>query len=100
MSACTDDLRGLSREEQIARVKAEARAEGDDLDDAGAARVLDMYATWTPGARVISLRTVLEDGITDGEPTVCIPRAVAQQATELARQRRSAQIPEPRRPLV
>ncbi len=34
------------------------------------------------------------------EPTVPIQRAVADEAMELARQRRSAEIPAPRRPLL
>jgi hypothetical protein len=34
------------------------------------------------------------------EPTVPIPRAVADEARQLARQRRSTEIPEPRQPLL
>jgi hypothetical protein len=36
----------------------------------------------------------------EAEPTMAIPRSVCDQARHLARQRRSTQIPEPRRPLI
>jgi hypothetical protein len=75
----TDDLRGLPRAGQIARVQAEARANDDDLDEAQAARVLDLYTFWP-------------HGVTDPEPADAIPRAVAAEARELARQRKAVQI--------
>lgn len=40
----TDDLRGLTRAEQIARVQAAARAAGDELDESQADQVLSLYA--------------------------------------------------------
>jgi len=42
--AFTDDLAGLSRAEQIARVQAVAREHGDELDESRAAQALDLYA--------------------------------------------------------
>ena len=43
----TDDLRGLSRAEQIARVQAVAREHGDELTDREAGRALGLYETLT-----------------------------------------------------
>jgi hypothetical protein len=40
----TDDLRGLSRAEQIARVQAVAREHGDRLTDREAGQALSLYA--------------------------------------------------------
>jgi hypothetical protein len=45
--AFTDDLRGLSRAEQIARVQAVAREQGDELTDLEAGRALGLYETLT-----------------------------------------------------
>lgn len=49
----TDDLQGLSRAEQIARVQAVAREHGDDPDDAAAAEAVSLYlaASAAPGQR-------------------------------------------------
>jgi hypothetical protein len=49
----TDDLRGLSRAEQIARVQAVAREHGDHLTDREAGQALNLYAIrvaddWAP----------------------------------------------------
>jgi hypothetical protein len=41
----TDDLRGLSRAEQITRVQAVAREHGDELTDLEAGQALSLYAT-------------------------------------------------------
>jgi hypothetical protein len=41
----TDDLRGLSRAAQIARVQAVARQHGDQLTDREAGDALHLYAT-------------------------------------------------------
>ena len=41
----TDDLRGLSRAEQIARVQAVALEHGDYLTDREAGEALNLYAT-------------------------------------------------------
>jgi len=52
--ALTDDLRGLSRAEQIARVQAVALEHGDYLTDREAREALNLYATQVandPGAR-------------------------------------------------
>ena len=46
--AFTDDLRGLSRAEQIARVQAVAREHGDELTDLEAGSALGLYETLTP----------------------------------------------------
>jgi hypothetical protein len=46
--AFTDDLRGLPRQEQIARVQAVAREHGDELTDLEARRALGLYETLTP----------------------------------------------------
>lgn len=43
--AFTDDLRGLSRAEQIARVQAVALEHGDILTDREAGEALNLYAT-------------------------------------------------------
>ena len=43
--AFTDDLRGLSRAEQIARVQAVALEHGDYLTDREAGEALNLYAT-------------------------------------------------------
>jgi hypothetical protein len=51
--AFTDDLRGLSRAEQIARVQAVALEHGDYLTDREAGEALNLYATQVaddPGA--------------------------------------------------
>jgi hypothetical protein len=45
----TDDLAGLSRAEQIARVQAAAREHGDELDESQAAQALNLYATIVTG---------------------------------------------------
>ena len=45
----TDDLRGLSRAGQIARVQAMAREHGDRLTEAEAGQALSLYATQVPG---------------------------------------------------
>lgn len=45
----TDDLRELSRGEQIARVQAVAREHGDRLTEAEAGQALSLYATQVPG---------------------------------------------------
>ena len=42
--AFTDDLRGLPRAEQIARIQAAARAAGDELDESQASQALRLYA--------------------------------------------------------
>src|ERR1700720_433928 len=42
--AFTDDLRGLPRAEQIARIQAAARAGGDEMDEAKASQALSLYA--------------------------------------------------------
>ena len=46
--AFADDLRGLPREEQIARVQAVAREHGDELTDLEACSALGLYETLTP----------------------------------------------------
>ena len=45
----TDDLAGLPRAEQIARVQAAARQHGDELDESQAAQALSLYATLVTG---------------------------------------------------
>jgi hypothetical protein len=45
----TDDLRGLSRAEQIARVQAVAREHGDRLTELEAGQALSLYATEVSG---------------------------------------------------
>lgn len=45
--AFNDDLRGLSRAEQIARVQAVAREHGDALTEDESAQALGLYATAT-----------------------------------------------------
>jgi hypothetical protein len=45
----TDDLRGLSRAEQIDRVQAVAREHGDRLTELEAGQALSLYATQVPG---------------------------------------------------
>jgi hypothetical protein len=47
----TDDLRGLSRAEQIARVQAVAREHGDRLTAREAVQALGLYVTQAPGDR-------------------------------------------------
>jgi hypothetical protein len=47
--AFTDDLRGLSRAGQIARVQAVAREHGDELTDREAGDALNLYATAIAG---------------------------------------------------
>jgi hypothetical protein len=49
VQAFTDDLRGLSRAERIARVQAVAREHGDRLTEAEAGQALSLYATEVPG---------------------------------------------------
>jgi hypothetical protein len=46
--AFTDDLRGLPRAEQIARVQAVAREHRDELTDLEAGSALGLYETLTP----------------------------------------------------
>jgi hypothetical protein len=47
--AFTDDLRGLTRPEQIARVQAAAREARDELDESQAGQALSLYAAEVTG---------------------------------------------------
>lgn len=44
--AFTDDLRGLSRAAQVARVQAVAREHGDELHECQAAQAVSLYMAW------------------------------------------------------
>lgn len=99
----TDDLAGLSSQEQMFRLRAQAAADGDDLDKPGVLLALEMFRSWDelagPGSSVEvtylnddepdSLRDVLASCVADGEPQR-IPRAVGRQAYDLAARRHTA----------
>ena len=53
--AFTDDLRGLSRAEQIARVQAVAREHGDELTELEAGHALSLYATQAPDVAMTTI---------------------------------------------
>lgn len=75
--AWDDDLKGLSHSEQVARIQDEARAAGAELTEDQAVRVLEIYHSWPT---------------TDSQTTQAIPRAVADEARELAQRRHTAGI--------
>ncbi len=72
----TDDLRGLSWAEQIARIQAAARGYGDELDEAQAGQALSLYTTLAAGTdeRVAALEAALhrhQHKLTDSFGEVC-----------------------------
>jgi hypothetical protein len=90
----TDDLRGLSRAEQIARVQAVAREHGDELTDLEAGRALSLYQTLTPdhhspGPAARCLRAALAPLDPHGRYmfTSLLPRQAAARYERLARGR-------------
>jgi hypothetical protein len=96
--AFTDDLRGLSRLEQIARVQAVAREHGDELTDLEACSALGLYETLTPdhdspGPAARSLKAELAARLATADPhgrymlTSLLPRQEAARYERLARGR-------------
>ena len=87
--AFTDDLRGLSRAEQIARVQAVAREYGDKLTDLEAGRALGLYETLdhhSPGPSDRRLKAAL--AAFDPHPRYMVTSLLPQQ--EAARYERLA----------
>jgi hypothetical protein len=96
--AFTDDLHGLSRAEQIARVQAVAREHSDELTDLEAGRALGLYDTLTPdhhspGRAARSLKSELGARLATADPhgryllTSLLPRQEAARYERLARGR-------------
>jgi hypothetical protein len=87
--AFTDDLRDLSRAEQIAHVQAVAREHGDELTGLEAARALGLYQTLTPdhhspGRTSRRLRVALAAFDGHSRPTSLPPRQEAARYERLA----------------
>lgn len=93
----TDDLAGLYLPEGIAVIQAEARANGDELDDAEALSVIHLYQAWEHGIQTYvlrapepaSLRDVLVTCVADDDAGR-IPREAAGEARELAKARHAS----------
>jgi hypothetical protein len=92
--AFTDDLRGLPREEQIARVQAVAREHDDELTDLEARSALGLYQTLTPdhdspGPAARRLKAELAASGLQGRYTFTslLPRQEAARYESLARGR-------------
>lgn len=99
----TDDLAGLTQQQQVAKIRAEALADGEPLDKPGVIEVLDIYRTWdelaAPGSDVqaYELPPPRHAALTDIRPhwpgvsdTQAIPRQIADRARELATARHAA----------
>jgi hypothetical protein len=90
--AFTDDLRDLSRAEQIVRVQAVAREHGDELTDLEAGSALGLFETLTPdhylpGGTSRWLRAALAAFDGRDMPTSLLLRQEAGRCERLARGR-------------
>jgi len=92
--AFTDDLRGLSRAEQIARVQAVAREHDDELTDLEAGSALGLYETLMPdhdspwlAARSLKAELAAFDPHGRYMFTSLLPRQEAARYESLARRR-------------
>jgi hypothetical protein len=97
--AFTDDLRDLSRAEQIARVQAVAREHGDELTDLEARSALGLYETLTPdhhspGRTSWRLRAALAAFDGRDMPPSLLPRQEAARYELLARDARPRRGPD------